>query len=201
MTRVAICIPSGDLLHADFALSLAAMCRQTRVDKISLFNQRGSLLVNSRNLLVKDALADGATHLMWLDSDMVFPALTLDRLLAHRLPFVGATYLRRVPPHRLVGKPADDGAGALEGLTRMKVMPFGCVLVEAGVFHKVGFPHFNTEYDADGELVGEDVWFCRRAIAVGATPRNDDWLTAQLGHIGNVTHRLELPSGSVAEAA
>lgn len=190
MTRVAVCVPSGELLHADFALSLAAMLRQTRVERVSLFNQRMSLLPESRNALTRDALADDATHILWLDSDMIVPSIALDRLLAHDAPIVGATYLRRTPPHRLLGEPDTNQCGAPEGMTRMVSMPFGCLLVRAEVFHAMAPPWFRLDYEG-ARPVGEDIGFCHRARPLIADAIfNDDWLTTRLGHIGTVAHRL-----------
>jgi hypothetical protein len=190
VTRVAVCVPSGDLLHADFALSLAALLRQTRVDRLSLFNQRMSLLPESRNALVRDALADGATHILWLDSDMIVPSIALDRLLMHDAPIVGATYLRRTPPHRLLGEPDTNQCGAPDGMTRMVSMPFGCLLVQADVFAAMSAPWFRLDYEG-AQPIGEDIGFCRRARPLIADAIfNDDWLTTQLAHIGYTAHRL-----------
>ena len=193
MTRVAVCVPSGELLHADFALSLAALLRQTRVERISLFNQRMSLLPEARNALVRDALADGATHLLWLDSDMIVPSIALERLLAHDAPIVGATYLRRTPPHRLLGEPDGNQCGAPEGMTRMVSMPFGCLLVQSGVFNSLQAPWFRLDYEGT-RPIGEDIGFCRRARPLIADAVfNDDWLTTQLSHIGSTAHRITVP--------
>lgn len=193
MTRVAVCVPSGDLLHADFALSLAALLRQTRVERISLFNQRMSLLPESRNALVRDALADEATHILWLDSDMIVPSVALDRLLNHDAPVVGATYLRRTPPHRLLGEPDINQCGAPEGMTRMLSMPFGCLLVQASVFRALSEPWFRLDYEG-ARPIGEDIGFCHRARPLIADAIfNDDWLTTRVSHIGSTAHRLAAP--------
>lgn len=196
MTRIAVCVPSGELLHADFALSLAALLRQTRVERISLFNQRMSLLPESRNALVRDALNDGATHMLWLDSDMIVPSIALDRLLMHDAPIVGATYLRRTPPHRLLGELDANQCGAPEGMTRMVSMPFGCLLVQAGVFHALPAPWFRLDYEGM-QPIGEDIGFCRRARPLIADAIfNDDWLTTEIAHIGATAHRLTVPSAA-----
>lgn len=197
MTRVAVCVPSGELLHADFALSLAAMLRQTRVERVSLFNQRMSLLPESRNALTRDALADNATHILWLDSDMIVPSIALDRLLAHDAPIVGATYLRRTPPHRLLGEPDANQCGAPEGMTRMVSMPFGCLLVRAELFHAMTQPWFRLDYEG-ARPIGEDIGFCHRARPLIADAIfNDDWLTTRLAHIGSVAHRLDVSTSTL----
>jgi hypothetical protein len=182
MTRVAICVPSGDMLHADFAVALAALVRSTRVERLSLFNQRMSLLPESRNELVRNALSAGADWLLWLDSDMSFPVTTLDRLLAHDRHIVGATYLRRTPPHRLLGALRPRGR-LVDGLTEMASMPFGCMLVRRQVFDDIAAPWFRLDYEGE-QPVGEDIGFCRRAIEAGYSIFNDDALTLELGHVG-----------------
>jgi hypothetical protein len=192
--KVAICIPSGDMLHADFAIALAALVRTTRVERLSLFNQRMSLLPEGRNELVRQALADGADWLFWLDSDMLFPSTALDRLLAHHQHIVGATYLRRTPPHRLLGAPHPGGWGAF-GLTEMAVMPFGCMLVRRQVFEDLRTPWFRLDYEG-AQPVGEDVGFCRRAIDAGYQIYNDDTLTLELGHVGRTV--FAVPAAGVA---
>jgi hypothetical protein len=199
MTRVAICIPSGDMLHADFAVALAALTRRTRVERLSLFNQRLSLLPESRNELVRHALADAADWLLWLDSDMRFPDTTLDRLLAHDRHIVGATYLRRTPPHRLLGTPHPRGC-ATPGLTDMLAMPFGCMLVRRQVFEDIAAPWFRLDYEGT-QPVGEDIGFCRRAAAAGYQVFNDDALTLELGHVGRTVFAVPPPPIDCKEAA
>ncbi|MBV9834245.1 MAG: hypothetical protein JO055_07570 [Alphaproteobacteria bacterium] len=190
MTHVAICIPSGEMVHAEFALSLAAIVGSTRVAKISLWNQRSAVLPESRNRLVRDALKAKATHLLWLDSDMVVPPFALDRLLAHREPIVGATYAKRAPPHEIVGRAPLDQSDVPAGLTAMHYMGFGCVLIDASVFVAVPGPWFDLDLRAEPQ-VHEDRWFFREAIACGYRVLCDDWLTTQLGHIGSTVHRIE----------
>ena len=79
---VAICFPSGDMVHADFAMSLAGMCAESGRIHTTLINTKSSIVAEARNRGVELAREFGATHLLFLDSDMVFPRATLQRLLA-----------------------------------------------------------------------------------------------------------------------
>lgn len=199
--HVGICIPSGEMVHAEFALSLAAIVGSTKAPKVSLWNQRGAILPHSRNLLVKSALGADATHLLWLDSDIVAPPFTLDRLLAHREPIVGATYAKRSPPHEVIGRGPTDQTGAPEGMSIMHYMGFGCVLIEAAVFRALPEPWFDLDLRCEPQ-VHEDRWFFRSAIDAGYRVLCDDWLSLQLAHIGSVPHRLQpLPGAEIARAA
>jgi len=202
MTHVAIVIPSGDLVHADFALSLAAVVRCSRTPKIiDIMNERTSNLARGRNNLVRRALDRKPDYLLWLDSDMTFPVDTIDRLLAHKLPIVGATYRRRNDPKgSVIGPMLKDQAGVPEDMTAMAYLGMGCVLVAAEVFVKVPQPWFNFD-ETPGQECGEDSWFFKRAREAGYQVLCDDWLTTQVGHIGCVTHRIEPMPEATARAA
>ena len=56
----------------------------------------------SRNIAVSKALQMNARYLLFIDSDIAFAPDTLERLLAYRLPIVGAAYRSRGPPYGLV---------------------------------------------------------------------------------------------------
>lgn len=56
----------------------------------------------SRNIAAAKALQLKARYLLFIDSDIMFPADTLERLLSYRLPVVGAAYRSRGPPYLLV---------------------------------------------------------------------------------------------------
>lgn len=56
----------------------------------------------SRNIAVSKALQMNARYLCFIDSDVVFPADTLEKLVTYRLPVIGAAYRSRGPPYGLV---------------------------------------------------------------------------------------------------
>lgn len=207
--HVGICIPSGDLVHAQFAISLAALVRHTPPDiTLSIFNQRQSLICDSRNRLAARALEAECDWLLWLDSDMAFPGDALVRLLSHRVMMVGAAYARRAPPYGEVGAVDDDPEhdpvkSAADGLTEMKVMPFGCMLTHANLFARdVPPPWFQTVYRDDAAPVGEDAFFCRAVRERDGDVWRDSALSLQVGHIGSHEFRLtELVKPKVEVAA
>src|SRR4051812_43515959 len=94
---VAICIPSSDMVHADFAANLAALCLDPGA-RAGIIHCKGSIVAVVRNQCAAAAQMIKATHLLFLDSDMTFPLDVLKRLLAHNKDVVGATYSRRAPP-------------------------------------------------------------------------------------------------------
>jgi hypothetical protein len=61
--------------------------------------------MDARNHLADVAVnvIDGASHILFLDSDMTFPPDTLQRLLDHKVPIVGADYVKRNDLGKLLG--------------------------------------------------------------------------------------------------
>ena len=186
--RVLISVPSFDHVHADFAFSLAALLGKMQADSlrrpipISLHNPRSTLIFHARNLAVRATLDAGATHLLFLDSDMAFPPDTLTRLASHAVPIVGADYVRRVPPHTLCGHPAD--APPRGTLRPMLSLPFGCILIKREVLEDMSPPWFQyREGITDADTLSEDTGFCNVACRMGHTIHCDTRL--EVGHVGS----------------
>src|SRR5881394_3978309 len=55
---------------------------------------------NSRDIIAKAAIREGATHLMFIDSDMEFPADGIQKLMERDVDIVGGIYPRRQYPYR-----------------------------------------------------------------------------------------------------
>lgn len=184
--RVGVGVPSPDMLHADFAMALAAMCFDPGAP-ILLINAKGSLITVGRNNCVQLAQKDHCTHLLYLDSDMVFPSDTLKRLLAHEKDVVGATYHRRTPPFDLHGITAEGKKPDLTqpGLEEMHFMPTGCLLIAMPVFERLRKPYFRELSDEkSGKIMGEDYAFSLCARMVGFQLWLDRDLSREIGHIG-----------------
>lgn len=194
---VALGVPSGDLVHADFAMSLAMMCMNPGA-QVFLLNSRSSLIPLGRNQCAAAAQLMKASHLLFLDTDMVFPADVLKRLLAHNKDIVGASYSRRVPPfHPLTVTEEGEHVHITSGLRRVKLLPTGCMLIRMKVFNTLAKPWFNLVAEGD-QLRGEDYYFCKNARAAGFEIWCDGDLSMQLGHIGQKINRIELPTGNPA---
>jgi hypothetical protein len=186
---VALGVPSGDFVNADFAMSLAMLCMNPGAP-VALVNAKSSLVPLGRNQCVGAAQAMKASHLLFLDTDMVFPADTLRRLLAHEKDIVGATYSKRAAPfHPLTITEGGKLAQVSSGLHRVKLLPTGCLLIRLGVFDQLSAPYFNLETEG-GQLRGEDYYFCERARAAGFELWCDGDLSSQLGHAGQKIYRL-----------
>lgn len=137
-----------------------------------------------RDSVASLAIAEGFSHILYLDADMVWPTDVLTRMLAHHdQGIVGGLYVMRHAPFAPValrdGK-APEGSAVLqyqhagEALTATELVPvdvlgMGCTLVPVSVFDAIGerpwFDYAND--DAGWPIVTEDVPFCRKAQAAG----------------------------------
>ena len=187
---IAIGIPSGDMVHTDFAMTLANFCAGLTIP-FFIANAKSSLVALGRNQCTAAAIAAKATHLLFLDTDMVFPMDTLTRLLAHDKDIVGAVYSQRNPPFHPLGV-MESGAHAHvpPGLHRMQMIPTGCLLIRTEVFQKLPKPWFNCLTVGDS-ILGEDYFFCQNATAAGYDLWCDGTLSRELGHIGQKTYKLD----------
>lgn len=192
LPKVAICFASADMVHADFALSLAGLCASAHPIETSIVNAKSSIVAEARNRCVDLAREHGAAFLLFLDSDMVFPRTALQQLLAHQKQIVGATYPKRVAPHSVLGAALANGRVEHEGaLIEMRHMPTGCLLIDMTVFDALDAPNFRFLVEAEtGAIVGEDYDFCDRARAAGFSVWCDSRLSFEIGHIGQSVHRL-----------
>lgn len=217
LPKVAVCVPSFDMVHKGFAMALARMCTFDCA-RLALLDHRTSLIHKGRNALVDEALRLDCEWLLFLDSDLTFPAFTLGRLLSHNKPIVGASYLRRSPPHELLvmALPGSGKQTVSAGLHEVAMVPTGCLLVRAAVFRKMARPWFEAplvrsadqlpealhEYIAPQLLpavIGEDTWFCAQARAAGFKVWLDVELTQDIGHIGERIYTV--PTHETEEAA
>lgn len=149
-TRVAICVPSFDTWKADMSMALVGLGTYTMTQGAivqAFMNEKSSMVTKARNSLAEKALNFGADAILFIDSDLVFPADALVRLLRHNLDIVGATYNKRVPPYEtlghFLGAPRDLSAG---GLVEADYLPGGFLLIRTSVLKGIPKPWFFETY-------------------------------------------------------
>lgn len=162
--KVAICVPTHDMMASYFAYDLAGMIGWTTrhftqegaIEELSLHMVSGTYVHTARQQLLVDAMKGGADYILFLDADMRFPKDALVRLLSHKVSMVGCNYPKRgVPPDYVAIKKSvnldEDGnrtdgskLQTLEGSTgleEVEALGFGCVLIHHSVFRAMGQKH------------------------------------------------------------
>lgn len=186
--KLLVAIPTNDYMHFEFATCLVKLVEKLkdRMIDYEVAIQGGTLVYVARDKLAFKAIDEGFSHVLWLDSDMIFTDEILDDLLFAGKSFVSAIYHGRRAPHlsclfdqitpeiiRYIDYPSNTFKIAGCG--------FGCVLVATDILKAVRLK-FGTCFFPTREL-GEDLAFCQRVSECGyelfAEP-------VKLGHIGHI---------------
>jgi len=203
-----VAVPCLETWEAETAASWAR-CQAYTFERIPnasfmLVQEQGTILSNMRSNLARGALERGATHILWLDTDMVFPADTLMRLLSHKKPIVAANYSSRRWPCEPVAKELDTlhwiyTDHMSTGLQAAVACGMGLMLTETSVFTALPEPWFQVlppdkEDGKQGRAVGEDFFFCYYAYnQLGIHPWIDHDLSKMIGHVGKFIYSFEEP--------
>lgn len=212
--RLALCIPSSGLMRAECALScirfvthLASrpLLPEGGEQSIQTYMRLGSGIAANRDYLADLALENGATHVLFVDDDMVFEPEAVVHLISRRLPIVATTYRKRFPPAEFIGIYQDPQRVARIGPTEKttgvipaKYSGFGLSLIAREVFEKLPKPRFLNEW-RDGTYTSEDLPFYDAARAAGYPCWIDLDASKLIGHIGQYEYRWDQPWPDDAE--
>jgi len=191
--KLAILIPTRDFLHSAHAQCLTEIVKLNTMNGLDtqVIMDASTILLTQRERLATFGLETGADHLLWLDSDIVAPATTALRLLAHKEPVVAANYIRRQLPakgvaYEVIGdwqnplpfEPQDD-------LVPVEGVGMGCMLMRADIFNQIPKPWFEFGWTPkSNDHLGEDMILCQKIAEVGYTVKIDTNLSMELRHLG-----------------
>ena len=173
--RLLIGVPCVDYMHVEFVKSLTGLIQRLDRDGVdyTLFLNPGSLIHIARDKIASTAINEGFTHVLWLDSDMVFGPELLDDLMFSGTSFVtGICASRRRPYVGCIFSEIDD----INHLARVEDIPhapfevkgcgFACVLIETEILRAVMMANQGRCF-LPMEAYGEDLAFCLRARRLG----------------------------------
>lgn len=195
--KIAICVPCRDSVMSGFAFDLANLVgyvSRNTDHKITLLQMSGTLIFTQREKLAEEALADGAEAILWIDSDMRFPVNTLEVMLNRKVPILGVNATTRREPiiptatqlemkDRMATFRKVESRGK-QGIEQVTAVGFGVTLVRSQVFKEIPKPWFNIIWKDDGDIIGEDVHFCVKALDCGIETYVDHDLSPSIKHIG-----------------
>lgn len=212
--RLTIAIPSGDQWERKFGLSLAMMMTTFSQPippykglSVRVHNRKGSILPNSRQGLVKLAQEFKSTHILFLDSDMVFPAKTAQWLLASKKPVIACNCPTKIIPATTTARRKSDyHAGQpitshdKEGIEQIWRVGTGVMLIEMSVFDKIEKPYFPLTYKPGvDDAQGEDWGFCEKLENAGIPIFVDHDLSKHILHTGAFDYSHDLVGEVVRE--
>lgn len=195
--KTLIAVPCHDYVHSDFTRCLMEL---DKPDGTGFAMITATLVYTARTLIAKEAVKAGFDRVLWIDSDMTFPADTLIRLSKdmddHGLDMVCGIYFTRKPPvmpsiHKhLHWEIKEDGWVDTDcrcftdypqnKLFEVSCCGFGCVMTSARLLKDMNEKYGAPFYPLMG--MGEDTTFCWRATQNGYKIFCDS--SVKVGHIG-----------------
>lgn len=200
MTKILIATPCalGYTTH-EYSLSLVATCiklQQSKIDVILRLSTEADI-GHARNTCAAGVMGDPTlTHLMFIDSDMKFPADGIQRLMAHDKPLIGGFYVKKDKSLEPVLIPLPEEED--RPLMRVATLGTGFMLIQRRVFEEM-----HSKYESlrqgdtycnlfetvikDGRFWSTDYTFCNRYRAIGG----EVWLdqSIPLGHVGKLVYQ------------
>ena len=196
--KVLIAIPMMHYVDAQFFKSILGL---RKVGQMEIGIEVDSLVYEARNRLTFMALEKGYDYMLFLDSDMVFEADMLDRLMRDMKDgkqLVSAlAFKRRLPTTPVILKSVDWKPGTKtepishhveyfedyprDSLFEIGGCGFGCVLIKTDLILEVA-RYFGMSPFTPMPYLGEDYSFCWRVTQIGKKMWCDS--SVKLGHVG-----------------
>jgi GT2 family glycosyltransferase len=188
--KIALAVPCGGSVKMETVISIIETVRNSGYRTGAVIT-KGSIKIENRRKLVLEVKKTDFTHIFFLDSDMQLEPGTLGRLLKHQKQIIGITAnAKRLPLESVVKLLGEDGnmvGGELpKELFQCYAVGTGCMLIDMEVFNIIDKPWFQFDYNSDGSIIGEDVWFCNQAKKKGIEIWCDP--TIKIGHVGDYVY-------------
>jgi hypothetical protein len=208
-------LPVYGAYNAHFVHSMFALITQRPCPMIIRPCVGDSLVARARNRLCAQFLASDCTHMLQLDTDLIFSPEHIAKLIAHAeagIDIIAGLYPKKQKELgwvcNVLDQPEPDRP---DGLQRVKYAGTGCLMVSRAVLLAMINQHPEIEYDPDeGDESGvkhdffatgvrafegrrrylsEDWMFCQRALDLGFDILMDT--TVILKHVGEMIYPLQ----------
>ena len=192
--RVLLGMPCVREIPSKTVISLLQTVQKGVVDPMLV---EGSLIYDSRDAIARYAMENDYDYVLYADSDMVFCADDLKRLISHDADIVSGLYVtrhgeqknviykqiitRRRFPYRQPELIVDT---ATSGYGPVAACGFGFCLIKCSVIKSM-FKRYKSLFEPF-KGVGEDIAFCIRAKKCGYQVFTDR--DVKLGHIGDIVY-------------
>jgi len=167
----------------------------------------GSIITKVRNRIARRFLDSGNDYLIFIDSDMVFDAADVFKLIDSDADVCAINYLFKTPKTKWTARPELNKEGQIQAVrakdavwVKSEACGTGFMAIHRRAMVKMADNHNELKYDDDGEetlalfdfaiiegrYYGEDYLFCKRWKALGG----DIWTLAEatVGHVGETAY-------------
>ena len=188
--KILLGMPSVGSIPSRTVISLLATVERGKVEPMIV---TGSLVYDARDAIAHHAVDNDYDYVLYVDSDMVFNAEDLKRLLAHQVGICSGLYVTRDGENKNVAynkiitrrrfpyrapKLIEDSSTS--GFAPVAACGFGFCLIKCSVLKSM-FKHYKSLFEPF-KGVGEDIAFCIRARRLGYKTFIDR--DVKLGHVG-----------------
>ena len=220
VTKLCVGIPAYGNVPSEFVQSLIKIIALPPVGSMQLQLLAGvAELPLARNQIAAAFMKSDCSHLLFIDSDLVFTTAHIQMLFQHKVDFIGGFYPRKQegPLQWVINtKPAPINPLGT-GLQELKYIGTGFMLISRKVFESIlareeeqiwyepdealpnqqpgrqwDFFHCGVRFDPDTgkrRYLTEDWWFCQSWIDCGGKVFGDARVVLQ--HIGQITFPLK----------
>lgn len=195
MHKILIATATPGTLYSETSDCIAQLALTPNV-QMQTWKTCGVYVFKQQNLFAAKALELECDYLFLVENDMIFPADTLTRLLAHNKDIVACDYPVKPMRGKAQMMARDENlklCGVQEGLVKVRRAPTGLMLIKTSVLRMMPqrkwFAHewTNEEYEIDGKLgayLGNDPHFNEMCRKVGVETWIDYDLSKEIEHIG-----------------
>lgn len=150
-------------------------------------NAGDSLVSRARNRIAAQFLASDATHLLFIDTDLIFSPEHVERLVSHGRPLIAGLYPKKQEELSWVCNTRPEfGAADEQGIQRILYAGTGFLCIAREVFEAIIRLHPELAYSADdGEQEGTYYDFFKTGVYVDPVEHkrrylSEDWYFCQL---------------------
>lgn len=212
--KLAVCVPSQLTVSSKFmtsVLDFQAACLMNMnigdkwvLDQWYYVNQRGSILPLLRQALVDKAKLLGCTHMLFVDSDMMFPKDILHKWIPLRKEVIAANCVTKsIPAVPTARRKEGDPLGSVINTSREDAqfifaeqvwrIGTGVMLIDMKVFDKIKKPYFPVTYtEAHDRFVGEDWNFCAALEEAGIPIFIEHSVSWHVKHLGEYEYGMDM---------
>ena len=192
--KILVGMPTMGNMDIDAVKCLCQLQHDGIIDIIS-----ESLVYDARDKIAMDALANKVDWVMWLDSDIIYPANIIQKLMSRNKDMITGLYYKRTAPYTpCIYKLEGDKLQPYLDYEDNKIFPveasgFGCMLMKAKVIKAVHEKFGGCFFPVNG-VGGEDLSFIRRAKECGIEVWCDS--SVKCGHVGR---QIVIPDKSIIQ--
>lgn len=185
--KIGVGIVSSGLVMHDWVLCLLGMLKEMPYD-YQIFEHKSCLVPKNRRIIAEEFCQSDCTHLLFIDTDMLFPNQAVQALVEADKEVVAVNCTNRKSPVRFTAQragvmvPTKKDSVGLEEVDRVGT---GVILIERQVFNFIQKPWFGLGWNPkSGQELGEDYMFCQQCNKASIPIYIDHDLSRAVFHMG-----------------